>query len=77
MSTPQHQQLAQAILYQISRVNPYTSNDRKMAYIYASGFLAGFLASLAEEDPYIYKKYKQHVDKQAIPKSPTLRQPRS
>lgn len=69
MSTSQQQAYANQILRDVAQVNPYAKTDGMTAYLYAAGYLAGFIASLAEEDPYVYKRFRQHVDKQAkIPK---------
>lgn len=62
MSTPRQKQYASAILNDLSQVNPYTKKDGMIAYLYAAGYLAGFLASLAEEDPWIYKRFKKHIE---------------
>ena len=59
----QQKRYANQILADLSRVNPYTKRDGMIAYLYAAGFLAGYLASLAEEDPFIYKRFKNHIDK--------------
>lgn len=58
----EHRSLANQILRDLSQVNPYTRNDGMIAYIYAAGFLAGYLASLAEEDPFIYRRFQKHVE---------------
>ena len=30
--------------------------------LYSTGFLAGYLASLMLEDPYVYKRFKHHIE---------------
>ena len=64
MSTPQQKAYANQILRDLSQVNPYSKTDGMIAYLYAAGYLAGFIASLAEEDPFIYKRFKRHIDEQ-------------
>lgn len=64
----QQKQLANQILTDISKVNPYTSEDKSMAFIWAAGFLAGYIASLAEEDMFVYKRFKRHIEEQRLPK---------
>ncbi len=68
MPSKQHENYCNQILRDIAKVNPYTREDGRIAYVYATGFLAGYLASLAEEDPYIYKRFKQHVEAQRLPR---------
>jgi hypothetical protein len=31
--------------------------------LYSTGFLAGYLASLMLEDPYVYKRFKNHIER--------------
>jgi predicted metal-dependent hydrolase len=61
MQDKDHKDLAYAILNAIREINPYNSNNQELGYLFAAGFLASYLASLAEEDPYIYKRYMQHI----------------
>lgn len=64
MPTNHHKALANQILTDLSRVNPYTKRDDQQAYMYAVGFMAGYLASLSEEDPWVYKRFKRHIEQQ-------------
>lgn len=57
----QRKRIANQVLTDLARVNPYPQS--KEAYVYAVGFLAGYIAQLAEEDPFIYKKFRHHVNK--------------
>lgn len=61
MATKQPRALVDQILRDISELNPYTSNNKEQAFIWATGFLASYLASLSEEDPWIYKRLRQHI----------------
>jgi hypothetical protein len=74
MSKKDHNDLAYAILATIREINPYKSDEQELGYLYAAGFLASYLASLAEEDPYILKRYQQHIKKlkAQVPRSKTL-----
>ena len=65
MTTPNHKRNTEAIIRAIQQVNPYTTNEGRIGYVYAAGFLASYLASLAEEDPWILKRYLKHCDDQA------------
>jgi hypothetical protein len=52
------------ILEQIGTVNPYNrqgANAKGEYYIYEGGFLAAYLASLMEEDPWIRRRFEQHI----------------
>lgn len=64
MATRQQQANAQWVLDQIARLNPYNkqqANRLNEFYIYQSGFLAAYLASLMAEDPYIRKRFSKHL----------------
>ncbi len=62
MAQDHHRALTDQILRDLARVNPYTSQERDHAYVYATGFLASYLASLSEEDPWVYKRFKRHIE---------------
>ncbi len=68
MPSNNHKAIANQILTDLSRVNPYTKRDDQQAYMYAVGFMAGYLASLSEEDPWVYKRFRQHIESQRLPK---------
>jgi hypothetical protein len=53
------ERIANQILTDVARVNPYPQSGE--AYLYAAGFLAGYIAQLAEEDPFVYKKFRKHI----------------
>ena len=61
MATKQQRALVDQILRDISEVNPYTSRNKEQAFIWATGFLASYLASLSEEDPWVYKRLRRHI----------------
>jgi hypothetical protein len=67
----QHQRNLDQIKQAVSTANPYRRdqlNRRSEFYIYNQGFLASYLASLAEEDPWILKRFVKHCDKLRYPK---------
>ncbi len=68
MARDHHQALTDQILRDLARVNPYSSTERGEAYVYATGFLASYLASLSEQDPWVYKRFRQHIEEQRVPK---------
>ena len=39
------------------------ANFAKDTTVYGLGFLAGYLASLMLEDPYVYKRFKHHIER--------------
>ena len=59
---PTHQEYCDWIIQSLRAVNPHTSEQGRIGYVYASGFLAAYLASLMQEDPYIYKRFRKHID---------------
>lgn len=64
-TTDEHRKRADYIIDLTGLVNPYNrqgSNSKSEFYIYNMGFLASYLASLAEEDPFILRRYKKHVE---------------
>jgi len=61
-SNPEHKQYCDAIIASIHAINPHDSQEGRVAYVYASGFLASYLASLMVEDPWAYKKFIAHIE---------------
>jgi hypothetical protein len=58
-------QQAQALLDLIAANNPYNKqnlNQNTEFYIYQSGFLASYLASLCSEDPWMLKRFEKHIE---------------
>ena len=71
MTTREQQRTAQWILDQVASVNPYNrqnANSNREFAIYQSGFLAGYLASLMQEDPFIMKRFIRHIEQCRKPK---------
>ena len=65
MITTKQQRMAEQILREVASVNPYNNqgtNARSEYNIYQGGFLAGYLASLMEEDPFVYKRFTRHIE---------------
>ena len=60
MQASEQQAYTQAIMHLLQDQNPY-KHDKHLAYIWATGFLAAYLASLSTEDPWTFKRFKQHV----------------
>ena len=59
------QPYTQAVLDQIAEINPYNKqgeNSKSEYYIYNMGFLASYLGSLMEQDPFIYKQFIRHCE---------------
>ena len=64
MATKQQTDMAHWILDQVGSVNPYNKqgeNSKSEYYIYEGGFLAAYLASLMVEDPFVYRRFEQHI----------------
>jgi hypothetical protein len=62
--TKQQKATAQWVLDQVSEVNPYNrqgENSTQQYNIYQSGFIAAYLASLMLEDPWMRKRFEQHI----------------
>jgi hypothetical protein len=71
MITTEQQRYAQWVLDQVASVNPYNrqqANSKEQFYIYQSGFLAAYLMSLMREDPYIQRRFSDHIKKTNQPK---------
>lgn len=63
--TKQHQRNLQSIEEAVSYTNPYRRdqlNRKSEFYLYNQAFLASYLASLAEEDPWILKRFIKHCE---------------
>ena len=64
MASKEQQEIARWILEYVGTVNPYNrrlDNRKSEYYIYQGGFLAGYLASLFEEDPHMFRQFKKHI----------------
>ena len=64
MTTKQQEQMAEYILNCVGSVNPYNrqgENATNEYNTYQAGFLAAYLGSLMLEDPYIRKRFEQHI----------------
>lgn len=60
-----HHEHAKWVIEQVSSVNPHRRQEQNNANefsVYNTGFLAGYLASLMREDPYIERRFLKHVD---------------
>ena len=64
MATKQQTDMANWVLEQVGSVNPYNrqaANSKDQYNIYQGGFVAAYLASLMLEDPWMRKRFEQHV----------------
>jgi hypothetical protein len=59
MST--HEDYSKWILDQLKQINPH-AKDKTQSYIWASGFLASYLAGKMLEDPGLAHKFKRDLD---------------
>jgi hypothetical protein len=62
--TKQQKDMAHWVLDQVGQVNPYNrqgENSKNHYHIYDSGFLAAYLASLMQNDPWERKRFEQHI----------------
>lgn len=50
---------ARDILDQISKINPYTGAK---SVAYTVGFLTGYLSTLMQKDPFIYRQFVKHCE---------------
>ena len=67
MASKQQEDFAKWLLDQVGSVNPYgrsEANKKVEYYIYQSGFVAAYLASLFKEDPWALKRFQQHIQDQ-------------
>ena len=64
MVTKQQEQMADWVLDQVGSVNPYnrqSANNKDQYNLYQGGFVAAYLASLMMEDPWVRKRFEQHI----------------
>ena len=61
---PTHKEYTDLIIDSLRAINPHTSEQGRIGYVYASGYLASYLASLMKEDPYIYLRFRKHIERQ-------------
>jgi hypothetical protein len=62
--TKQQQDMANWVLDQVGSVNPYnrqSANNKDQYNLYQGGFVAAYLASLMMEDPWVRKRFEQHI----------------
>lgn len=59
---PTHKVYTDLIIRSVQEINPHTNKEGRVGYVYAGGFLASYLASLMLEDPYIYKRFRRHIE---------------
>ena len=62
MATIKHKQYTSYILESVSRVNPHTGDQGRIGYVYASGFLASYLANILAEDPIAMREFERHIE---------------
>lgn len=71
MSSKKHKENVDWILAITGTVNPYNrsgQNVKSEFYLYQMGFLASYLASLMEEDPFVARRFKKHVESKQRPR---------
>ena len=64
MTTKQQEQMAEYILNCVGSVNPYNRQGENSTHeykTYQAGFLAAYLGSLMLEDPWVRKRFEQHI----------------
>lgn len=61
MSSKEHDDYTNYIIQAVSKINPYTNDEGRIGYVYASGFLASYLANLFEKDPFVFKQFEKHI----------------
>lgn len=69
MTQAEHRRRTDHILATVGQVNPYNRSGQNLKsefYIYNMAFLASYLSSLAEEDPYILRRFLKHVEQQRV-----------
>ena len=58
-----NQRYVDLITSSVQDINPYSTSEGRIGYVYASGFLAAVLADLMLDDSTNYYKFKAHIDK--------------
>lgn len=51
--------MARSILEEVSKINPYTGAK---SVAYTVGFLVGYLSTLMQKDPFIYRQFVKHCE---------------
>lgn len=60
-----HRELTEYIILLAGKSNPYNrqGSNAKIEYLtYNMGYMASYLASLCEQDPWLLKRYKRHCE---------------
>jgi hypothetical protein len=57
-----HKDYTDYIIGSVQAINPHSNQEGRVGYVYAAGFLASYLASLMQEDPWAYKRFQQHIE---------------
>lgn len=56
------QEMSRYILEAVARINPHNRSEGRIGYIWAAGFLAGFLAHILCEDPILFRKFRNYIE---------------
>jgi hypothetical protein len=61
MTTLKHKEYTDYIINSVRVINPHSAAEGRIAYVYASGFLASYLANILSEDPIALKEFERHI----------------
>lgn len=61
MTTIKHKEYTDYIINSVRVINPHSAAEGRIAYVYASGFLASYLANILSEDPIAFKEFERHI----------------
>lgn len=67
MNKHERERLAHQILRDIGEINAYDGENKTLAALWAAGYLAGYIADMAAEDPFVYKKLRRQMETQSKP----------
>ena len=60
-ATRKHKEYTTYIIESVRTVNPHSSEEGRIGYVWSSGFLASYLANILAEDPIALKQFERHI----------------
>jgi hypothetical protein len=64
MPNPNHTKYTKLIIDSVRSINPHVSSEGRIAYVYASGFLASYLAEILKDDPIRLREFNRLIARQ-------------
>ena len=64
MDKTQHKNLTNWVLEQVAKINPYTQEQGRIAWVWAVGFLASYLARILAANPRRLEEFQDLIKNQ-------------